>query len=530
MSGRKHKKWHFNLAHHQLHLDTLNMPSTPKICVWTDLPPEVWSDICRHLPKSALLRLRLVSSKLSAIGLPWVYKSLRLEARDDSAERFIFISKNPKLRLLVREVTVKTWGNHNPNGPWHISWPFANALPYLRRFTNVTTLRVRFHESLEVSASVPVAYDVEYSGVSRYRVMETICHCVMGMWTPEIQAKIDQEVSFHRFSSDANPLQYADDLEIPLGHVMPLRELTISNLSPCKDYLAEDSGALQKMLSLPSLVNLKLLITSGGPSDRDRARSLLEARMLPMLFETWMVPSIAENLQTLSLVYGEYWGLYPKIDFRQLGASLPRLKALVLGNYVFGQAWQVDWVASLGQENGGLQELYLVKCPMIVRAWRRRPFDDGDNDESVTETFTGPEPGLGVREYHLRWHNVLSRWAESMNGLRVFCMGEGPEGQDTSKLIYQLGQEEAYSHGMSHRYNDRKHRGFASDICIDKEKRLRYARLNINMFHGHSGWKPALQIKSPGDDSEDDARIRDESAYERLMSMVNARVLAQGSF
>jgi hypothetical protein len=49
------------------------------------------------------------------------------------------------------------------------------------------------------------------------------------------------------------------------------------------------------------------------------------------------------------------------------------------------------------------------------------------------------------------------------------------------------------------------------------------------MFHGHSGWKPALQVKSPGDVSEGDTRIRDEAAYERLTSMVNARVLVQGS-
>ncbi|KAJ3456197.1 hypothetical protein MRS44_016220 [Fusarium solani] len=461
------------------------MSSTPGIYARNDLPPEVWSEICRYLPKPTLHRLRLVSTKLSAIGLPWVYKSLRLKACADSAQRFILIAKNPKLRHLVREVTVKTWGDHgddqDPNGPWHISWPFANALPYLRCFTNVTALHVRFHELLGVSYYAPVAYDIEHSGLFRYRVMETICHCVMGMWTPEIQAKIDER-------------------------------LTISNLSPYKDYLAEDSGGLKKMLSLPNLVNLKLLITSGGCPDRDRAQSLLENGMLQTLPETWMFPSIAENLQTLSLVYGEYWGLYPKVDFRQLGeSSLPRLKVLALGNYVFGQAWQVDWVASVGQENGGLQELYLVKCPIIVRAWRRRPFDDGDNDESVTETFTGPEPGLGVREYHLRWHNVLSRWAESMNGLRVFCMGEGPEGRDTSKPIH-----------------DRKHQDFASEICTDKEKRLKYARLNINMFHGHSGWKPALQVKSPGDVSEGDTRIRDEAAYERLTSMVNARVLVQG--
>ncbi|RSM05995.1 hypothetical protein CDV31_009329 [Fusarium ambrosium] len=363
--------------------------------------------------------------------------------------------------------------------------------------------------------------------------METICHCVMGMWTPEIQAKIDETADFSRYYIDEHPFKYPDDQDIPFGHVMPLRELTVSNLSPYKDNLAEDSGVLKKMLSIPTIVNLKLLITIGGRLDRGRTRTLLEHGMLQTLPETWMFPSIAENLQKLSLFYCDYWGLYPKVDFRKLGGSpLPRLKVLALGNYVFGQQWQVDWIASLGRENGGLQELYLDKCPMIVRAWRRYPFDDGDSDPSVVETFDGPEPGLGVREYSLRWHNILSQWAESMKGLRVFCMGEGPD-RDSSKLILQRGHDEAYSNVdgrvLSRRYKDRIHRDFASEIRADKVKRLKYARLNINMFHGHTGWKPALQVKSPGDASEGDTNIRDEAAYQHLMSTVNARALAQGS-
>ncbi|EEU37493.1 uncharacterized protein NECHADRAFT_51304 [Fusarium vanettenii 77-13-4] len=510
------------------------MSSTPKICDWNDLPPEVWGEICQNLPKPRLLRLRLVCSKLSAIGLPWVYRSIRLEACGDSAERFTLIAKNSRLRSLVREVTVEAWGDHgdnrDPNGPWQISWGFVNALPYLHYFTNVTALHVRFHESLGGSYLAPVAYDFEHTGLFRFRVMETICHCVMGMWTPQIQVKIDETGQFNQFFNDEHPLEYIDDQEIPLGHVMPLRELTISNLSPYKDLFAEESGVLKKMLSLPSLVDLKLLITSGGRPDRDRSRSLLETRMLQTFPETWMFPTIAQNLQTLSLVYGEYWGLYPKIDFRQLGEPpLPRLKVLALRNYVLGQAWQVDWISSLGQENGGLQELYLDKCPIIVKSWRRQPFDDGDNDDSVTETFSGPDPGLGVREYHLRWHNVLSQWAESMNGLREFCMGETPENYDSSSLIQNMSCDEAYyrvsGYAMSRRYNDRKHQDFASEIITSPNRRLKYARLNINMFHGHSGWKPALQVKSPGDVSEGDTKIRDEAAYEQLMSRVNPRPL-----
>ncbi|KAL2674205.1 hypothetical protein Neosp_012655 [[Neocosmospora] mangrovei] len=516
------------------------MPSTPKICDWTDLPPEVWSEICRYVPKPRLLRLRLVCSKLSAIGLPWVYRSLRLEACGDSAERFILIAKSPRLSSLVREVTVEAWGDHgndrDPNGPWQISWGFVNALPYLRCFTNVTTLHVRFHESLGGSYYAPVAYDFEHTGLFRFRVMETICHCVMGMWTPEVQAKIDETVQFNRYSSDKHPLQYTDDQNVPLGHVMPLQEFTISNLSAYKDLLAEESGALKKMLSLPSLVDLKLLITSGGRPDRDRARSLLEHGMLQTLPEAWLFPTIAENLQTLSLVYGEYWGLYPKVDFRQLGESpLPRLKVLALRKYVLGLEWQVDWISSLGQEIGGLQELYLDTCPIIVRSWRRRPFDDSDSDSDdfVTETFTGPEPGLGVREYHLRWHNVLSQWAESMNGLREFCMGETSDNYDSSCLMQNMSCDEAYyrvsDYAMSRRYNDRKHQDFASEIVTNYRSKLKYVRLNINMFHGHSGWKPALQVKSPGDVSEGDTKIRDEAAYEKLMLRVNPRPITRGN-
>lgn len=40
------------------------------------------------------------------------------------------------------------------------------------------------------------------------------------------------------------------------------------------------------------------------------------------------------------------------------------LRVLALGNYTLSHDWEIDWIASLGKQNGhsGLQEIYLDEC------------------------------------------------------------------------------------------------------------------------------------------------------------------------
>lgn len=49
-------------------------------------------------------------------------------------------------------------------------------------------------------------------------------------------------------------------------------------------------------------------------------------------------------------------------------SPLPNVRVLTLRNYGFSHDWQVEWIASLGSDNGrgGLEELYLDDCPNHV--------------------------------------------------------------------------------------------------------------------------------------------------------------------
>ena len=55
---------------------------------------------------------------------------------------------------------------------------------------------------------------------------------------------------------------------------------------------------------------------------------------------------------------------YPEARLVNPGSGFPSLRVLALGNDVFSHDWQIDWVASLGSQNGrgGLEEIYLLSC------------------------------------------------------------------------------------------------------------------------------------------------------------------------
>ncbi|QGI68315.1 hypothetical protein CEK26_012277 [Fusarium fujikuroi] len=62
---------------------------------------------------------------------------------------------------------------------------------------------------------------------------------------------------------------------------------------------------------------------------------------------------------------------------------LPRLKVLALGQYVFTDKRQTDWIATIGESNasGALQELYLDDCPILFKARQHSPLtSDGYPD------------------------------------------------------------------------------------------------------------------------------------------------------
>lgn len=131
---------------------------------------------------------------------------------------------------------------------------------------------------------------------------------------------------------------------------------------------------------------LKLLVAT-----RKNKRRPSESIFLPEKYDffenlpsTWLGPPIASNLRELSLYCPEYFGWAPKLDLRKItsgsahASAFPNLRVLALGRYVFSHEWQVEWIASLGKENGrgGLEELYLDACPIMWRARTLKPLDN----------------------------------------------------------------------------------------------------------------------------------------------------------
>ncbi|KAF4994257.1 hypothetical protein FDECE_13196 [Fusarium decemcellulare] len=522
--------------------------------------PEIWHQICALLPKYALFHLRLVSRVLSDIALPWVYRSIFLEGYGDSAERFNSIAKTPKLRDLVREVTIDTWigptFRYNSNRNYRIPGPFLDALPYLCCYDKITTLHIGFSEHCGDEDRNHRGTAMEETWSFRYRVLDSVFHCVAGMWTAERQMAIDRKAAVRRYT----PEYPEHDLSIHLGQVLPIKELIISNLADYNDPNLLSSEAWKKVLSLPTLIDLKLLIATETDEPAPEHTVYFEEKyaMMGDLPFTWLSPVFSENLRDLSLYYAEYWGWFPKMDFRLLGDSpFPRLKVLALGNYVFSHEWQVDWFASVGQQNGsgGLEELYLDDCPILFKARQRGPLDIEDPGYPLVSNVLDVNRIKETRNYRIRWHHVLSRWARSMGALRVFRMGSGSwsaSGDTLNSIMRDEPYSEIHYATSSHRYDSAAHRNFAgpeplgpqsvktrkeiwattkylygAGMSLSRADRLQYVEYNIGMAC------PYLEI-TPGDPRidpeigafapEKETLAKDDTSYEAHLAAVRARM------
>ncbi|RSM00554.1 hypothetical protein CDV31_011720 [Fusarium ambrosium] len=470
------------------------------------------------------------------IALPHLFRNIRLEGFGGSAERVINIAKSPKLRGLVRDLTIDSWVGsdfeYNANEDYEIPKDFMDALPYVRCFGKVTAMHLRFNEFCGDRDRSHWQTDIEETWSFRYRIIDTVCHCITGMWTKERQEKIDD-----RAGLDFDPEYPEDDLGVPLDQVMPLKELTISNLADYDDPSITRSKAWKKVLSLKSLINLKLFIATETESASPEAATYFEEKyeFFEDLPETWLSTPVADNLRVLSLFYCDFWGWFPKVNFRLMGPEpFPQLKVLALGNYVFSHDWQIDWFASIGSKNGsgGLEELYLDDCPILTRARQTGPLSSGDPGYPETSTVMHAAGGgeTDMFEFPMRWHHVLSRWRESMKGLKVFRIGHGawhsPSPKD-AKMLREDADDEGYNIDAStyYRISYNIHRSYGGDgLDVSEDKRMLYTEYDIGI--GPSPWLEggdyyAGEAESPSVTEE--TRGKDVGAYEGLIAAINAR-------
>ncbi|SPO00347.1 uncharacterized protein DNG_03192 [Cephalotrichum gorgonifer] len=512
------------------------------------------------MSKPTLFQLRLVSRQLGDIAQRWAYRSLRLEGHGSSAERFAKIAYSPKLRDLVWELTIDTWIGpgfaYHSNEGYKIPEAFMNNLPHLRCFGNLKVLHLRFSEYCGEDDDDRSGLALEETWNFRYRVLDTICHCVAGMWTKERQVQIDK-----RMEQEWEPgYSYPDeDSSLPSGQVIHLKELTITNLADYHEPAL--SEAWKKVITLPSLIDLKLLVTteSCDPAPENSIYFKERYEFFENLPRSWLSPAVANNLRVLSLYYGDYWGWFPKMDFRSLAlgqdSPFPHLKVLALGNYVFSHEWQVEWLASIGRDNssGGLEELYLDDCPVLFKARQVGPFSSSDPGYPDPKAVLGPNYNPETREYPMRWNHILIRWAESMKGLKVFRMGHGtwygvPD--DTLMAIKYDGSYDGVSSDVrEHHASHQLHRSFACPAPIDedddedaelvwkagrhlhgagmKESRgwqMQYIEYDIGL--GPTQW---IEPRRPYDGPfapEDGTLAKDDAAFKALMTAIEARASA----
>ncbi|KAH7174790.1 uncharacterized protein B0J16DRAFT_324250 [Fusarium flagelliforme] len=522
--------------------------------------PEIWDAICSHLTPPTLANLRLACRNLNTIALPWKFQTIRLEAfLDLSVERFIKIAETPSLCTLVRDLTIDTrveleW-EYNCSDAYPIPIAFMNALPYLRYFTNVRALHIRFEEHCGNPENDLWATNKE-TYAFRYKILDTIFHCAMGMWTLEKQLEIDQVLDAERLAhdEDAEKCDYDDqDLEFP-GRCFRLRELTIANLADYSDSRITGSEAWKTLMALPSLVDLELFIATQQDEATPEDNSIVFVEkydFFKSLPSTWLCPDMTQRLRVLSLYFKEHWGWFPIMDFRNCGEKFPfpRLKVLALGNYVFTHEWQIEWFSKLGSENrsGGLEELYLDDCPILHHARQNDVCEGGYPDTDAVLNPSDYDPS--EHYFYIRWYSVLSHWKDSMKGLKVFRMGQGTWYGYPMETYDTITDDPDYADMdtdvLEYRLSHNVHRNFAypapdgSDPTSDeyrrqpekwrhgeglndrRESRLTYIDYDIGM--GHSAWLETSKTEGTNFEPEEGTAERDDVAWDAMMAAIEAR-------
>ncbi|KAF5535165.1 hypothetical protein FNAPI_12134 [Fusarium napiforme] len=192
------------------------------------LPPEIVTLICSNLPKPDLLRSRLATHRLHDAATPFAFKAFHLRAYGTVVTDFTRIAASAHRRSYVKEITIDT--NIGPgyeyasNECYKIPTGFFNALPSLRYFYKLTNLHLRFSEYCGDNCREFEWGWIEEDWPFRYRILDTVSHCVVGMWTRAKQVEIDERANLPDF--EATYLD--DDPEFVTGCMEDLQELTIS--------------------------------------------------------------------------------------------------------------------------------------------------------------------------------------------------------------------------------------------------------------------------------------------------------------
>ncbi|EON99919.1 putative f-box domain protein [Phaeoacremonium minimum UCRPA7] len=552
---------------------------------------DLYQHVFSFLPQRTVLDCRLLNKSVGGLATVLAFRHVRLEACRAAPVGFIKLAFNEGLRNLVREITLDTWVgpefNYHANLNYEEPKAFLRALPHLRSFRNLMKLNVRFNEycgNEDGDDWGGISFEETYD--FRFCILDAVFRCVAGTWTESYQREWLEEHDLEDDVSDEDVqdtfLGYLDANDMFPTTPMQLTSLTISNLADYDDRRLTSSEAFMTVMALPSLRELKVLVTvelvDYAPEDAVWLPEQYD--FFESLPQTWLSPSIAQDLRVLSLYSVDYWGWNPKMDFRVVNplagkqSGFPNLRVLALGNYIFSHEWQVDWIASLGRCNGrgGLEELYLDDCPIMWQARNYEPFDesktilgtdvDGNTIEICNEGYPlkeimnrdNPTPQLdepGVKEYDLRWHHMLETWRKEMHGLKVFKMGSGDwrgeaadiDGNPDEEPLNMLSpaDQERISHRMKDTVflnydspsppapdeSDSRFKSRTSGLRQDRQHILQYLQFNIGI--GPSPWlerdfgSKLMRDSDSGLAEYERCRTKDEEALKTLIQGLEKR-------
>ncbi|KAI1340076.1 hypothetical protein F5Y15DRAFT_415498 [Xylariaceae sp. FL0016] len=424
------------------------------------LPNEIYSNILSFATHDTALTSRLASKHLCSIATPQAVEHIWLEASYD-VSGFINIAKTPHLRAHVREVTIETVVrdyDYFCNNSFKPPAAFFRALPYLRLFSGLKRLNIRFEKHCGNE-------DADYSGQSieekyefRRWVLWSVFSCVSGDWDVERYQELYEDTNHDLYENGEvidnddffNELTRETKL---IGEMPPitLDALSIAHLADYYDTEFYHANVFQKVMASPTLKKLELyIVTEQCPAAPENATWFPEKwDFFESLKDTWLTPEVAKRLEVLSLFCDDLWGWCPMMDLREINSDagpnsgFPRLKVLALGNYVFSHEWQMDWFSRLGLQNGysGLQKLYLDYCPIMFGFMNFGPVDErpGTAGYPLKEVAIGNLQGYSAgvsRSLRMRWHHVLDHWKENMRGLRTLRIGQGAWEGELSQIAW----------------------------------------------------------------------------------------------
>ena len=320
-----------------------------------------------------LKELRLANKEIGTIATEILFRKAVLNPTDESAQALMDLMQSPHSQN-VRCVVINTCIDPGAEPESELLESYADVIALLCSFKNLEELRLNFTE--ECADEKNDLKEVTEDQYWRSKVLETVFKA--------------------------------------LEKASTLKTLSIRDLQDLMDRKILESEAFQTVRG--RLTGLHLQITTEQVEQHELDFEALHQGFTIDLPELWLKP-VLSHLTSLTLYsYTSMWGLYPFIDFREVG-TFPCLESLCLGNFTIAHDWQIDWILSHGPT---LKQLLLDDCP-IITALRMT-----DEDDMVSKNFPGlQKENSGYCPYFklisLRWHDVFDRFQSGLSQLQRFA-------------------------------------------------------------------------------------------------------------